>query len=326
MVSRNGQHRLRGCPTRASDSVRRGSGRAQSCVRRWRRMAVSGVRNGFRRKPLTLAERGSIECLNGCSEASVLDALDVSAAHVPAETDRTPYPTTGTHTGTHRNRPPDTPSVSADVPVVPVETTRKRINALGADQRAVERALSTLGIDAPLGQAFPCVLGPMASDSAEARVERDPVSGLFVYARSSASDFLRLTLAEVRAAVAYGALKALTRSEAAVWYRRFFFDAGVLRPVVVPLPKLPRNAAIPLHKLRLGFALLVGLRWLTHGGQPAMFGRYFVMAWCGVTQQQAKAGVHELRRLNVIRHVDTCQRTYVYLPGKVAPDNAGRTP
>jgi hypothetical protein len=117
-------------------------------------------------------------------------------------------------------------------------------------------------------------------------------------------------LAEVRAVLAYGEDRGLTGVEMARWRERLHHDSGLLAPR--PTPDLPSGLSASGVAVGEGWRLLVGLRGLLREEQwchsePFKFARDFVMAWCGVSNEQAKVGVRELERVGVLVRV---KRTY----------------
>ena len=265
------------------------------------------------RRPLTLLESGVVECFNNCPPSQILDALRLHAGD--------PAGSTGSAGTGSASIGTSSDPLSAEVPVVPVLTgdglTRgnapEDLNRLACDERVVGRAMQTLGIHAGLGESFPCVLP--GHDAPGGRASVVAASDLFMYRDCAEAGEGQWRLAEVRAALAYGEVRKLSASEAAVWYRRLFYEAQCLRPLSIALPALPADAAPVLRGVRSGFELLIGLRWLSHHLQPTMFGRFFVAAWCGIEPAAAYSAILTLTRLGVIRRVGQHKRTYLYLPG-----------
>lgn len=105
-------------------------------------------------------------------------------------------------------------------------------------------------------------------------------------------------LTEVRAAAGYGDLRRLSQTEANRWHERLDYEAGLLKPVSVPV-EVPEDLSDAAERLARGQVLYLGLRGAGRGGLPPTapytFAREFAMAWCGLTNDQVKHGTKELR-------------------------------
>jgi hypothetical protein len=215
-------------------------------------------------------------------------------------------------------------------------STADDLLAWGQRREPVE-AFSTryLGARVPLGRNFPC---PLPDHTRHASFYRDPQAGIWKLRCWCAEDAF-LTIAEVRASIAYGYPKALTgprksdrRSsdpeatsgniEAAVWYLRAWHDAGLIAPLELRLPAAPNNNNAVVASVRDGFSLLVGLRWLCYPDQPVAYTRTFASAWCdgSITPMQAYHAISALADNGVIREADSGYRAgpwtgKLWLPG-----------
>jgi hypothetical protein len=163
---------------------------------------------------------------------------------------------------------------------------------MGVDQTAAR--VTALGISTPLGEEFDCIL-PGHAD--RARVHSTS-RGFWRYECADTS----LGLAEVRACVGYGTVKRISKLEAARWRERLDHEAGLLEPKPVTL-SLPDAMSDGTRRVGQGLRLFLGLRDRRWGDQPFTWARGFVMAWCGVTDQQARDAVYELREAKVLRPV-----------------------
>jgi len=137
---------------------------------------------------------------------------------------------------------------------------------------------------------------------------KDPLTGVWKYHdwhRASPLGREWWTLADVRASQSAGREITLPPPSASRWYRRLFWEAGVIKiPARAPAPLLS-SARPVLRRVADGFALLLALRDVRDPGEPAPFTRDFAAVWCGVTPQQARDAIAELRRLDVLRVVET---------------------
>lgn len=154
------------------------------------------------------------------------------------------------------------------------------------------RLLAALGIHAPVGRAFRCVLPGHADRSPSASI--DPATGRY-------HDFHRagawFSLAEVYASRKAGGIVRLDGPSASRWWDRLRWEAGELAVVVPAPPRL--SPATPARTVRVveGFVLLVALRELRDGPGPVPYTRRFITAWCGLSEHHAEqAKLDALRR------------------------------
>lgn len=135
-----------------------------------------------------------------------------------------------------------------------------------------------------------------------------------------------VSLGDVRAAQAYR-IDNPRRSNImrAVWLRRLAYELGYFEPVPVRLPELPSFVEGYVEKARLGFGLLLGLRWrdFDRDLRPAPYGIRFCEAWAEIKFRQARVAIEQLRKHRVIVQVDQVRHgsrvTPLYGPG---PDGA----
>jgi hypothetical protein len=126
----------------------------------------------------------------------------------------------------------------------------------------------------------------------------------------------RRSLAEVRAAVAYGVDERRSNKELVVWWRRLAWELRCLKPLKIGLPELKPDAPAAVHQARGGFALLVGLRRVDYRAEPVPFSVRFSAAWCHLSKSAAHDAIRELRKLDVIRVVAGHGSLPLYEPGK----------
>ncbi len=176
---------------------------------------------------------------------------------------------------------------------------------------AVERALRVLGI--PLGKKkFSCILpghGPDRHPSAAIHQDTDGVFRYKDFHKPCAPD--SLTLAEVRASLAAGRIVELAAPSQARWYRRLFYEAGLIELDLRPLDV--HACSDNARRVAEGFALLFALRGLDDEG-PVPFARAFAGPWCGMDPKAAYRGFRELRALGLIVKAGMHGRTHLWLP------------
>ena len=194
---------------------------------------------------------------------------------------------------------------------------------LGADPGAVAAALPVLGIGAPLGKPFCCVLPGHGVEHPSASIYRDPSDGVYRYRDWHRADGIEwLSLAEVHAARVAGRVGRLQPPEAARWWDRLFYDAGLLPEVVMPQLTPTPSALSTLDRVAHGFALLFALRRLRarDGNYASPYTASFASRWCGIPEVDAQSAIAELRRRDVILKVAQ-DRTRgrplnLYVPGR----------
>lgn len=183
---------------------------------------------------------------------------------------------------------------------------------------AVQAAIRTWGVTIPLGKRFSCVLpghGPDRDPSASLFRGRDDVWRYRDWHAGKHDTPPWLTLADVHASRSAGRVMTLSAPSQARWYRRLFFDAGLIAVDVMQV-LVPDGCSAAARKVAEGFGLLLGIRNLTDGG-PAPFTRTFAAAWCGIGERQAGDGITELLDAGVIHKAGRYGRTNLYLPGRV---------
>lgn len=127
------------------------------------------------------------------------------------------------------------------------------------------------------------------------------------------------SLGAMRAAASYGVdenpRRPWTNIELATWSRRLAFDLGALRPLDVPLGRVPDVQ--PGGLVAAGFALLAGLRWVDGPRRALPWSVRFAAAWCGVSHRQANLGIAAMLQAGSIREVECRGRVRYFLPGAV---------
>lgn len=200
-------------------------------------------------------------------------------------------------------------------------------NELAKVESAVVRALPVLGIGATLGRAFGCVLPGHPDRRPSASLWRDPLTAVFKYRDWHCADGDEWwSLAEVFASRCAGRPVRLSGPSASRWYTRLWFEAGLITLTPPPMPRMPASASPAARRVTNGFALLLAVRALRDpAGEPAPFTRKFAAAWCGLTVAQAREGIAELVRQDVLRVEDWHGRMKLYGVGAGAAGPRRRT-
>jgi hypothetical protein len=122
--------------------------------------------------------------------------------------------------------------------------------------------------------------------------------------------------AAVRAFAASLGIEKPTISQRALLARRLSFEEGLEPATSVPAVDLPPEARPVVGTVYDGFLLLVACRWAHTYGAPVVFTRKFAAAWCAVTEDEARAAIHDLHRLyRVIERVpEKSGRAWQWLP------------
>lgn len=187
-----------------------------------------------------------------------------------------------------------------------------------ASRADVAAALSAaLGLHVRVGEAGTCVI---PGHSGTARLFRRSDGREWKYRCDC--DAREHAVPDIRAAIGAGGPPEQLRGLLfAVWYRRLLHEAGLLDPIEVALPELATSAHPVTVALRAGFALLVGLRHVTHPGQPVTYTRAFARAWSGLRESETTVYGHigRLRNARVIVPAGTHGRATLFEPGAVQP-------
>jgi hypothetical protein len=173
----------------------------------------------------------------------------------------------------------------------------------GSDERVDETAtrLKALGIE-PMFDPFPCILhGHNHAARTQFRQFRESKRGYWHYCCEGLDE--SYGLGEIRAFVAYRAVRAVSRLEAARWRERLDFEAGLRWPVSIEsgLPeRCPEAARIVADRM----ALFVGLRSERFPLTEAFpFAKPFGAAYCGLSEDQVRSAIGWLERAGVIYRV-----------------------
>jgi hypothetical protein len=223
--------------------------------------------------------------------------------------------------------PKDGYGVSSYLPSQPKRLSGGAYGSLGRAQDGIAGArfsdtaarVRALGIDAPLGCSFACIL--LGHDHA-ARLH--PATGFWRYRCYGAAE--GFGVAEVRAYLAYDGIRRISPVEAVRWRERLDHEAGLLDRDPVGL-LVPKDAPSAAKRIASGIGLLVGLRsprWPQD--EPFPFARDFARAYCGVSDDVARRGVRALEALGLIERAGRSGRAILWrLPERSrAGSGAGR--
>jgi hypothetical protein len=162
-----------------------------------------------------------------------------------------------------------------------------------------------LGVDAEVDEPFRCVVPGHHERDNLARIVWDEQTNSFKYHDMhlpGSSGGRWKTLAEVRAAQAYGNVVRLARAESALaWWPRLGYEIGATVPLDPRLPALPEHASSTDWRTADGLALLIGLRALIGPRGPVAFSARFGAAWCALPDAAVKQSVGALVRWGVVK-------------------------
>ena len=173
----------------------------------------------------------------------------------------------------------------------------------------------------PLDRKFRCILPGHAPDlhasaALHKHVKTDGVWRYMDFHRNADPD--SLTLAEVAASLATGRIVQLRGPSQARWYRRLFYEVGILeldvRPLVTQLQW--EGLSEKAQTFAKGYMLLEAIR--SHDDDPVPLAASFMGPWCGLTRVQSREALNELRRREFLRRTGMHQRLFLYERGREA--------
>ncbi len=162
-------------------------------------------------------------------------------------------------------------------------------------------AAALLGIHAPIGQKFRCVLPGHQEQHPSAALWCGD-DGVIVYRDFHAAKYTRsgetprnsFTLAEAYAAKISGVAARLNGYTHRVWKLRLLVATGFIAPAHVAAQPAPPDLSPPARKVYTGFIDLLRVRKLSEPEKPVPFSWRFSAAWCGISQRDAQNGMREL--------------------------------
>lgn len=187
----------------------------------------------------------------------------------------------------------------------PVVTTtcsdaHTELTGLFRDEATVARMLPLLGIEAPVGRAFCCVLPGHEERHPSASVHPETFRYVDFHRRDGRAAY---TLQEVYASRRYGTVQRYRAGSQAIalWAARLAYDAGVLAMDLPPM-YLPADLTRSERNVADGLRLLYALNLDAHPDDPAvMYAVGFAAAWCGVGRTTVTRALRRLRAIDSIR-------------------------
>jgi hypothetical protein len=194
------------------------------------------------------------------------------------------------------------------------------LRSFDRDPSAVDAMAKALGIEAPLGKPFHCILHEEKNASACLVQARETGEWLYHDFHASARGGAEwLSLAQVRAQLSRRGPK-LSAPEHATWKLILLDEAGLAPCQTVPAARLPEGACGTVEHVYERFLYLLACRWNYEPGAPAPFARDFAAALCGRPVKAVRFAIDELHRLGQLVLVGHHCRTRLWLPAGVAPN------
>jgi hypothetical protein len=198
------------------------------------------------------------------------------------------------------------------------------LRSFDRDLDAVEAMAKALGIEAPPGKPFHCILHQEKNASACLVQARETGEWLYHDFHGPAHGEPEwLSLAHVRAQLSRRGPK-LGAPELATWKLVLLDEAGLVPCQTIPADQLADGTNAFVAHVYKRFLYLLGCRWNYEYGAPAPFERNFAGAFCGLPERAARSAIDELKRLEQLVLVGYHGRTRLWLPAGVTRD--GSTP
>ncbi len=177
-------------------------------------------------------------------------------------------------------------------------------------------AAHVLGIPS-VATPFRCILPSHSDRKPSASLWQNPETGTWWYRDWHHAEGTEwLSLPAVRAALAYGRVRKLSKSELVTWQLRLLIETGFVQPARVTMPPLPQKLATPdVQRIYDGFRLLLGARWLHSPNEPAPFTWKFARAWTGIPEHRAGAAIQGLLKHGIIKKAGEHRHVTLFLPG-----------
>ena len=184
------------------------------------------------------------------------------------------------------------------------------------------------GIESGKGKLFRCILPGHTDQHPSASLFRGR-TGDWVYRDwHAATPAVRewLTLADCRAALAYGAVKKLAGPEQATWLLRLLVETQFVVAAPVAAAQLPLDAPAGVRKVYAGFLFLLGCKWLHTPDAPTSFSWRFGAAWCGLNQRTVGGAIRWLLARAYVQQVGQKRAIAEFLPGQPRPERLSVRP
>lgn len=170
--------------------------------------------------------------------------------------------------------------------------------ALNVNAGCIRAVLPLLG-QTDLGTPAPCCLPGGTGTASITRSKR----GHYLYSCPCHGNGKGRSVTDAYAAKISGNVKLRTGDVYFIWTIRLLAKIGAVVPHKPPLPPLPDDADASTIKVYEGLGLLIGLRALTAFPPEFTFSRSFVMDWCQLAEDAARAGIEALREALIIEKV-----------------------
>jgi hypothetical protein len=176
--------------------------------------------------------------------------------------------------------------------------------ALGVGTSRNEARARALGVPTALEADFRCIIPGHEHHAQLTATAR----GHWVY---RCADHPALSLADLRAALSTGEPRRLSKIGACRWLERLDYEAQLRAPRPVAIE--PRDGwTTATRKVATGLSLFLGLRDERMAAEPFVFARVFIIAYCGVTNEQARRAMAALERDRIIERVGESHRAILW--------------
>jgi hypothetical protein len=186
------------------------------------------------------------------------------------------------------------------------------VKALMAEERFIRRVLPVFGFTR-LDAFAPCCLAGGTGDAHLTLSKR----GQYLYCCPCHGNGRGRSVTDAYAAKISGRIKMRTGEVYFLWTVRLWAEIGAVCPIQPWLPPLPQDADESTIKVYEGLALFLGVRALTAFPSEFTYSRSFVMDWCQLSEDKARARIEALREAQIIVKVGVHHSgAYLYLVGE----------